>query len=160
MDFAGQHANHHDHHFFAQPFGLWPDGDLHGYHQRGAGANPTGTVDFNDGATDLTPGGVSIAGGQAIFTTTALAAGSHTITAVYSGDGTYTGSQGSDSANPQVVAKDSTSTTVLVSPSTLVSGQSVAFVAFVSNTSGPLRSYRYGAICRRWDQPGISGHVD
>ena len=96
---------------------------------------PTGTVDFKEGATDLTPGGVSLTGGEAIFTTTALGVGSHTITAVYSGDSTFTGSQGN--ASPQVVNKDTTSTSVLISPSTLVSGQAVAFVAIVSNTSGP-----------------------
>ena len=96
---------------------------------------PTGTVDFKEGATDLTPGDVSLTGGEAIFTTTALGVGSHTITAVYSGDSTFTGSQGN--ASPQVVNKDTTSTSVLISPSTLVSGQAVDFVAIVSNTSGP-----------------------
>jgi ELWxxDGT repeat protein len=100
-------------------------------------ASPTGTVDFKEGATDLTPGGVSVTGGEAIFITTALGVGSHTITAVYSGDSTFTGSQGNDSASPQIVSKDTTSTRVLISPSTLVSGQAVAFVAIVSNTSGP-----------------------
>src|SRR5262249_52532350 len=74
--------------------------------------------------------------GQATFTISTLAAGSHTITAVYSDD-SFTGSQGDDSAHPLVVQKDSTSIT-LISPSTLVSGQPVAFVAVVANTSGPL----------------------
>jgi ELWxxDGT repeat protein len=100
-------------------------------------ASPTGTVDFKEGATDLTPGGVSVTGGEAVFITSALGVGSHTITAVYSGDSTFTGSQGNDSASPQIVSKDMTSTSVLISPSTLVSGQAVAFVAIVSNTSGP-----------------------
>jgi ELWxxDGT repeat protein len=56
--------------------------------------NPTGTVDFQEGTTDLTPGGVSVTGGQATFSTNALAVGNHTITATYSGDSTFTGSQG------------------------------------------------------------------
>ena len=94
-------------------------------------------MDFKDGMTDLTPGGVNVTDGQAIFTTTALVAGTHTITATYSGDGTFAGSQASDSASPQVVTKDSTSTSVIITPSTLVSGQPAAFIALVSNTSGP-----------------------
>jgi ELWxxDGT repeat protein len=98
------------------------------------GGTPIGTVDFKDGSTDLTPGGVALAGNQATFTTAALAATSHTITAVYGGNSSFTGSQGADS---QVVNPDSTTTTVLISPSTLVSGQAVAFVAIVSNTTGP-----------------------
>jgi ELWxxDGT repeat protein len=95
---------------------------------------PTGTVDFKDGSTDLTPGGVSLTGSQATFTTAALAAASHTITAFYSGSSSFSGSQGTDF---QGVNQDSTSTRVLISPATLVSGQSVAFAAIVSNTSGP-----------------------
>jgi ELWxxDGT repeat protein len=97
---------------------------------------PTGTVDFKEGATDLTPGGVTLAGGQATFSTAALTAGSQTITAIYSGDTNFMGSQGDDSASPQVVQKDSTSVT-LIGPSAPVSGQSVEFVAVVANTSGP-----------------------
>ncbi len=45
---------------------------------------PTGTVSFYDGATLLGPGTVSAA--AATYTTSSLAAGSHSITAVYSGD--------------------------------------------------------------------------
>jgi large repetitive protein len=97
---------------------------------------PTGTVDFKEGATDLTPGGLALAGGQATFSTAALTLGSQTITAIYSGDANFKGSQGDDSAKPQVVQKDSTSVT-LISPSAPVSGQSVEFVAVVANTSGP-----------------------
>jgi ELWxxDGT repeat protein len=98
---------------------------------------PTGTVDFKEGATDLTPGGISLIGNQATFSTASLAVGSHTITGIYSGDSTFVGSQGNDSASPQVVQKDSTSVNLIVGPSTLVSGQSAAFVAVVANTSGP-----------------------
>jgi ELWxxDGT repeat protein len=98
--------------------------------------NPTGTVDFKEGASDLTPGGMSLTGGQATFITNALVTGSHTITAVYSGDSTFTSSQASDTASPQVVNKDGTSTTVLVGAGSPVSGHAVAFGAIVSNTSG------------------------
>jgi hypothetical protein len=47
----------------------------------------TGTVDFKDGATVL--GTVPVANGTAVFTTSALTRGNHSITAVYSGDGNY-----------------------------------------------------------------------
>lgn len=49
-----------------------------------AGVSPTGTVTFMDGSTSL--GVVSVSAGQATFTTTTLAVGTHSITAVYSGD--------------------------------------------------------------------------
>jgi ELWxxDGT repeat protein len=101
----------------------------------GAAGTPTGTVDFMEGSTDLTPGGVILTAGQATFSISTLAVGSHTVTALYSGDANFAPSQGDDSANPQVVQKDSTSVTVLVSPSTLVSGQPAEFVAVVANTS-------------------------
>ena len=57
---------------------------------------PTGTVDFFDTTTntDLTPGGVALSSGTATFSTTSLAAGSHTIKATYSGDGNFLTSYG------------------------------------------------------------------
>ncbi|HEY6388277.1 MAG TPA: Ig-like domain repeat protein [Candidatus Acidoferrum sp.] len=48
------------------------------------GTSPTGSVAFNDGATLLAT--VALTGGQATYTTSSLAAGSHAITATYSGD--------------------------------------------------------------------------
>ena len=50
-------------------------------------ASATGTVTFKDGAAVLGTGSVS--SGQATYTTTALALGSHAITAVFPGDATY-----------------------------------------------------------------------
>lgn len=49
---------------------------------------PTGTVTFNDGATALGNANVD-ANGKALFLTSTLAVGSHSITAAYSGDTTY-----------------------------------------------------------------------
>lgn len=49
------------------------------------GASPTGTVTFKDGTATLGTGTLNGAG-QAIFTTTSLTVGSHTITAAYAGD--------------------------------------------------------------------------
>jgi hypothetical protein len=51
---------------------------------------PTGTVTFRDGTTVLGTGTVN--SGQATFTTSTLAAGSHTITAAYGGDTNFAGS--------------------------------------------------------------------
>ncbi len=57
---------------------------------------PTGTVDFYDTttSTDLTPGGIALSSGTATFSTTSLAAGSHTIKATYSGDANFLTSYG------------------------------------------------------------------
>lgn len=49
-----------------------------------SGVSPTGTVQFNDGATVL--GTAALSGGTASFTTSSLAAGPHTLTAAYLGD--------------------------------------------------------------------------
>ena len=48
---------------------------------------PTGTVSFLDGTTPL--GAMTLSGGAAAFTTSSLAAGTHTITAVYAGDANF-----------------------------------------------------------------------
>ena len=48
---------------------------------------PTGKVTFKDGAQILGTG--TISAGQASFTTSSLAAGSHTIGALYQGDSNY-----------------------------------------------------------------------
>jgi hypothetical protein len=52
---------------------------------------PTGTVTFKDGATTLGTGTLN-ASGQATFTITTLAVGSHSITATYGGDANFTAS--------------------------------------------------------------------
>ncbi len=52
---------------------------------------PSGTVDFSDGTTKLGSGTLNgQSPDQATFTTSALAAGGHTITATYSGDNAFT----------------------------------------------------------------------
>jgi hypothetical protein len=53
----------------------------------------TGTVTFMDGSTSLGTG--SLSAGIAAFSTSGLAAGSHSITAVYGGSSTYVGSTSS-----------------------------------------------------------------
>jgi hypothetical protein len=53
----------------------------------GSGITPTGTVTINDGANTLAT--ISLDAGIAIYNTSALIAGKHTLTAVYSGDNNY-----------------------------------------------------------------------
>src|SRR5262249_40596838 len=55
---------------------------------------PTGTVVFNDGGTSL--GAAALVSGQAVFSTSLLAAGPHSITAVYGGDTNFVTSASSD----------------------------------------------------------------
>ena len=99
------------------------------------GASPTGTVQFKDGVTNLgSP--VTMSGGVAALSTSALTQGSHAITGVYGGD-----ANNATSTSPvvtQVVnaAPAGATTTALASsqnPSTL--GQSVTFTATVSGAS-------------------------
>jgi hypothetical protein len=60
---------------------------------------PTGSIGFFDGTTLL--GTVTLTSGQASYTTSALAVGTHSITAVYSGDATFQG--GASAAVSQLV---------------------------------------------------------
>jgi ELWxxDGT repeat protein len=93
---------------------------------------PTGTVDFMEGTTDLTPGGVSLARGIATFTTAFLSLGSHTVTAVYSGSGFFDGSTGNNAAAPELVTQAPTQTTISASLPQSVRFQPVTFTATVA----------------------------
>ena len=57
------------------------------------GGTLSGTVTFREGTTELAT--VNVSGGQAAFSTSALAVGYHSITATYSGDSNVTGSAAS-----------------------------------------------------------------
>src|SRR6266852_2034281 len=59
----------------------------------------------------------------------------HTITASYNGDANFLTSTGSDSASPQVVNKDSSTTTVSSTVNPSVFGQTVTFTATVAAAS-------------------------
>jgi len=52
------------------------------------GVTPSGTVTFEDGPTTLGSGTLN-SSGQAMFTTSTLTVGSHSITASYGGDTTF-----------------------------------------------------------------------
>ena len=74
-----------------------------------ATGTPTGNVTFLDGANPIGSGIVD--GGVATFTTTSLAAGSHTITASYGGDSNFMVKTGTAmTGNPQVVKSVATLT--------------------------------------------------
>ena len=96
-------------------------------------ANPTGTVDFYDGATQIGTGTLSgTATDQASFTTSILSTGSHSITATYADDTNFNPS--TSGAIAQTVSKADTATSVASSGAT-VSGQAVTFTATVSIVS-------------------------
>jgi hypothetical protein len=76
------------------------------------GTTPTGSVSFS---LDGGPGSpVMLTGGQATFTTSALAPGTHTMAVAYGGDGAHAASSGS---TMHVVVQASTVTTLMITPS-------------------------------------------
>jgi hypothetical protein len=100
---------------------------------------PTGKVAFYDGTTWLdtervTPGTYS-GEGQASFTTSSLALGSHSITAVYSGDNTFSGSTSYPFMQNVQIQLVSTSTTVSTSLNPASPRQMVTFTAYVAGMS-------------------------
>jgi uncharacterized repeat protein (TIGR01451 family) len=96
------------------------------------GGTPTGTVTFKDGATSLgsAPVGTSA---QASFSTTALAAGTHSIAAAYGGDAHF-GASSSVSVSQTVRAN--TTTTIASSRNPSIVGQAVTLTATVTSASG------------------------
>ena len=98
-----------------------------------ANGTPTGTLDFRDGQTDLTPTPVPLVGGTASFDTSTLSAGLsagiHKITAIYSGDRVFAPSTGTVS---QVVTAATTLTLVSSAPNGAVFGQEVDFTVTVN----------------------------
>jgi uncharacterized repeat protein (TIGR01451 family) len=92
---------------------------------------PTGTVQFKDGATNL--GVVTLVGGSASFTTSALTQGPHTISAVYGGDTSNLTSTGT--LNQTVNSLTVTTTTVTSSLNPSVISQAVTFTATVTGSS-------------------------
>ena len=91
----------------------------------------TGTVTFKDGGSTI--GTRTLSGGQATFTTSALAvSGSHSFTATYAGDTNFNSSS-TASALSYTVNKANTTTALSSSPSSAsVYGQNVTLTATVS----------------------------
>jgi hypothetical protein len=87
----------------------------------------TGTVTFKDGSTTLGSGNVS--SGIAMYSTSSLAIGSHSITGVYSGDSNY---NTSTSSKLTQTVKQASSVTVSSSTNPAPSGSPVTLTAAVS----------------------------
>jgi len=97
---------------------------------------PTGSVTFNDGATQIGTGTLN-SSGAATFSTSSLGVGSHSVTAVYSGDANFSGSTSAAVVvTVAAPAKVATGTSLSASAMQLTSGQSVTFTAGVAPQSG------------------------
>jgi hypothetical protein len=93
----------------------------------------TGTASFSDGATVLASG-VTVTSGQATFTTSTLAAGSHTMSTTFT---PTTGTPSTATLTQSVnAAATATSTALTSSASPSGPGQSVTFTATISSASG------------------------
>jgi hypothetical protein len=90
--------------------------------------DPTGTIEFFDGATELGSGTVSA--GSAYFTTSSLAVATHAITAQYLGDTNFTGSTSSQFS--QVVNQAATATALAAGPNPSTFGDPVTLTATVT----------------------------
>lgn len=91
----------------------------------------TGTVTFKDSSTTLGTG--SLSSGKATYTTSTLAAGSHSITGSYAGDSNCNAS--TSSTLTQTVNKANTTTSISSSSNPSAYGSSVIFTATVSSTT-------------------------
>jgi MYXO-CTERM domain-containing protein len=99
----------------------------------GAGT-PSGTVSFLDGETVL--GSASISGGSAVFSTSALSVGSHSIKAAYAGGGGYAAS--TSATLTQVVDLNAVVVTLSSSANPAAFGTDIVFTAHVTaNTTTP-----------------------
>jgi hypothetical protein len=97
-------------------------------------AAATGSVQFNDrpspSGNPVTIATVPLTNGQAVFTTSSLAVGTHLITAAYTGDATYLGFE--TSYISQVVNQSGTATTLTSSQNPVTPGTQVAFQVAVT----------------------------
>jgi len=96
----------------------------------GTGTAPTGAVSFKEGSTVLGQGTLNAAG-VATFTTSTLAAGTHSIVAVYAGDVNNVTS--SSTTMTQTVNKATSATTLISTPNPSSQGVSVQFTAVVTS---------------------------
>ena len=90
-------------------------------------ATPTGTITFRNGAAVL--GSAALSGGQAAFTTSSLASGSHTISASYSGSASFAAGTPA-SLTEYILAVPALS--VVCSPNPSILGQAVTITATVA----------------------------
>lgn len=94
---------------------------------------PTGSITFMDGTTSL--GSMTLNGiGVAVFTTSSLAVGAHSITTVYGGDSANSPST-SAATSVTVTAAAAPSVTISVSPTSLTVGQSATLTWSSTNAT-------------------------
>ena len=97
---------------------------------------PTGTVTWTlDGLAQTPVSLPATCSGPVTYVTDTLQPGSHTLSAAYSGDGNY--AAGPSNQVTHVVAVDTTTVTLAVSPTTVNVGQPVTFTAVVAPTLVP-----------------------
>ena len=97
-----------------------------------SGGTPTGSVSFYDGTTLL--GTVALSSGHASYTTSGLAAGSHSITATYSGDTNYSG--GTSAAVVLSVGQITPTIAIVANVNPAIATSAVTFTATVSSSGG------------------------
>ena len=94
---------------------------------------PTGTVTFKDGTTTL--GTMTLNGtGIAVYTTSSLSVGGHSITAAYGGD-SANGSSTSTVASVTVTAPATPTVTIAVAPTSITLGQSATLTWSSANAT-------------------------
>ncbi len=103
---------------------------------------PSGTITFLGGSSTLGTGTLN-ASGQATFTTSALAVGTHSITAVYGGDTSFNAS--TSSAVSQTVNQASSTTNLSSSSNPSSLSQSVTFTATVPSGATGTVNFKDGA---------------
>jgi Bacterial Ig-like domain (group 3) len=122
---------------------------------------PSGQVTFEDGSTVI--GQVPLnASGIAIFSTSSLQAGSHTITAVYASDTNFAASSGSVAQSVQN-STTMTATTATSSPNPSTFGQSVTFTSTTTSSGGvPVGTVTFTEGATVWASNvvvSVSGHA-
>jgi hypothetical protein len=101
--------------------------------ESGGSGVPAGTVTFKDGGTTL--GSMTLNGtGIAVFSTSTLAAGAHSITAVYGGDAANAAST-STAASVTVNALPAPTVTIAVAPTSITVGQSATLTWSSTNAT-------------------------
>ena len=101
---------------------------------------PSGDMTFRDGASTL--GTVTLANGEATFTTSLLTVGAHTLKAVYAGDGSFKTS--TSAALTQSVPRDPTTVDITGPTATLLPGQQLQLTVVVSGGPGPVAALGEG----------------
>ncbi len=99
------------------------------------GLTPTGTVTFSEGGTTLAT--VPLSGNTAVYTTSSLPGGTHSITAAYNGDSNFSASAAAAQATVQGVMNQggAVAVTVRSSRNPVRVGQNVTFFATVTPTT-------------------------